>query len=135
MEAIGGGCGIVDRTPGTPDSCCLPDRKAGIGRKMWKIILKHANYSDRFFAFPIVRDKFIYYAVPINRFVLQSTSVNSYPDYSDLRLIRMYLRPTFRQDQSNTIPLIRISHHSYYFIRSLAIRIRRIQLYLLRDFM
>ena len=40
----------------------------------------------------------------------------------------MHPRPPFRDDQSNTIRLIRISHYSYYFIRSLAIRIRRIQL-------
>ena len=61
---------------------------------------------------------------------VQSTPVNSYPDNSDFRSIRMYLRPPFRDDQSNIISLIRISHYSYYFIRSLAIRIRRrIQMY------
>ena len=41
----------------------------------------------------------------------------------------MHLRPSFRNDQSNIIRLIHISHYSYYFIRSLAIRIRRIQVY------
>ena len=40
---------------------------------------------------------------------------NSYPDNSDLRLIRVYLRPLFRDDQSNIIRLIRISHYSYNF--------------------
>ena len=60
---------------------------------------------------------------------LQSTPVNSYPDNSDLRLIRMYLRPPFREDQSNIIRLIRISHYWYCFIRSPVIRIRRILLY------
>ena len=59
---------------------------------------------------------------------IQSTPVNSYPDNSDLCLIRMYLRPPFREDQSNIIRLIRISHYSYYFIRSPVIRIRRILL-------
>ena len=57
---------------------------------------------------------------------VQSTPFNSHPDNSDLRLIHMYLRPTFRDDQSN-IRLIRISHYSSYFIRSLTIQIRRIQ--------
>ena len=66
----------------------------------------------------------------INRMILQPTPVNSYPDNSDLRLIRMHLRPPFRDDQcSNIIRLFRISHYSYYFIRSLAIRISRIPLY------
>ena len=41
----------------------------------------------------------------------------------------MHLRPPFRGDQSNIIWLFRFSHYSYYFIRSLAIRIRRIALY------
>ena len=50
--------------------------------------------------------------------IIQSTPVNSYPDNSDLRLIRMYLRPPFREDQSNIIRVNRISHYSYYFIRS-----------------
>ena len=40
----------------------------------------------------------------------------------------MYRRPAFRDDQSNIVRLIRISHYSYHFIRSLAIRIRLIQL-------
>ena len=61
--------------------------------------------------------------------MLQSTPVNSYPDNSDLRLIRMYLRSPFREDQSNIIRLNRIPHYSYYFIRSPVIRIRRILLY------
>ena len=60
---------------------------------------------------------------------LQSTPINSYPDNLDLHLIRMYLRPPFREDQSTIIRLIRISPFSYLFIRSPAIRIRRIQLY------
>ena len=60
--------------------------------------------------------------------LIQSTRVNSYPDNSDLRLIRMYPRPPFCENQRNIIGLIRISHYSYYFIRSPAIRIRRIQL-------
>ena len=34
---------------------------------------------------------------------VQSTPVNSYPDNSDHRLIRMDLRPPFRDDQSNII--------------------------------
>ena len=67
--------------------------------------------------------------------ILQSTPpVNSYPDNSDLGLIRMYLRPSpFGEDQSNIIRLNRISHYSYYFIRCPVIRIRRrrIQLYFL----
>ena len=42
----------------------------------------------------------------------------------------MYLRPPFPDDQSDIIRLARIFHYSYYFIRSLAIRIRRIQLFL-----
>ena len=46
---------------------------------------------------------------------------NSYPDNSaDLRLNRMYLRPLFRYDRSNTNQVFRNSHYSYYFIRSLA---------------
>ena len=68
----------------------------------------------------------------IMQMVIQSNPVNSYPDNSDLRLIRMHLRPPFRANQSNIIRLIRISHHSYYFIRSIAIRFRRIQLYIER---
>ena len=48
--------------------------------------------------------------------------------YSQLLLIRMYLRPQFRDVQSNIIRLIRISHYSYHFIGSLAIRSRRIPL-------
>ena len=60
---------------------------------------------------------------------IQSTPVNSYPDNSDLRLIRTHLRSLFRDDQSNIIRLIRISHYSYHFIPSLAIRISRIPLY------
>ena len=43
---------------------------------------------------------------------VQSTLVNSYPDNSDLPLIRMYLRPPFRKDQSNIIQLIRIFRYS-----------------------
>ena len=61
--------------------------------------------------------------------ILQSTPVDSHPDNSDLRLIRTHMRPKFRDDQSNIIRLIRISHFSYNFIRSLAIRISRIPLY------
>ena len=50
---------------------------------------------------------------------MQSTPpVNSYPHNWDLRLIGMYLRPQFPNNQSN-IHLIRIAHYSYYF--SLAI--------------
>ena len=49
-------------------------------------------------------------------------------DNSDVRLIAMY-RKLPRQSNCNIIRLIRISH-SYCFIWSLAIRIRRIQLYL-----
>ena len=44
---------------------------------------------------------------------IQLTPVNSYPDNSDLRLIRMDLRRPFRDKQSNIIRLIRISHYSY----------------------
>ena len=61
--------------------------------------------------------------------LLQSTLFNSYPDNSDVRLIGMYPRPPFSDDQSSIIRLIRISQYSYYFIQSLVIRIRRIQLY------
>ena len=43
------------------------------------------------------------------------------------RLNFMYLRPSFHDEQSKITRLIPISHYSY-FIRSLAIRIRRIQL-------
>ena len=62
---------------------------------------------------------------------IQSIAVNWYPDNSDLHLIRMDLRRPFRADQStcNAIRLIRISYYSYNFIRSLAIRIKRIPLY------
>ena len=42
-----------------------------------------------------------------NRFEPQSV-----PDNSDLRLIRMYLRPPFREDLNNIIRLIRISPYS-----------------------
>ena len=55
---------------------------------------------------------------------IQSTPVNSYPDDSVLRLLRIYLKPPFRGDL-----LIRISHCSKFFNRPLSIRIRRIQLY------
>ena len=59
------------------------------------------------------------------RVVMQLNPVNSY-----LRLIRMYRRPPFRDDQrSNIILLIRISQYSYYFIRSIMIRIKWIELY------
>ena len=61
--------------------------------------------------------------------LIQSTLVIPYPDNSDLRLIRMHLRPLFCKDLSNIIRLIRISHYSYYFVWSLVIRMRRIQLY------
>ena len=67
-----------------------------------------------------------------NRFfneIQPTPPVNSFSDISDLRLIRMQLRPPFRDDQCNIIRLIRISHYSYHFIRSLAIRISRIPLY------
>ena len=67
----------------------------------------------------------------INLIKLQSTPVNSYPDKSNLRLIRMYLRPPFRYDQRNIIRFIRIAHYSYYFIRALTMGSRRIQLYLM----
>ena len=60
--------------------------------------------------------------------ILFKTTVN-YNDNPDL-LIRMYLRPPFCEDHSNIIRLTRISPYSYFFIRSPAIRIRRIQLYL-----
>ena len=46
--------------------------------------------------------------------MVQSTPVISYPDNSDLRLIRMYLRPPFRDDQNN-IRLIRISPYANLF--------------------
>ena len=68
-----------------------------------------------------------------NILLIQSTSVNSYPDNSDLRVIRSYLRPPFRNYQSNIIWLIRVSHYSCYFVRSLTIRTRRIPLYLSKD--
>ena len=65
----------------------------------------------------------------VSLILLQSTPVNSYPDNSDLRLIRTHLRSLFWDDISNIIRLIRISHYSYYFIPSRAIRISRIPLY------
>ena len=66
----------------------------------------------------------------MNQNELQPIPLNSYLDNSDLRLILMYLRPPFRDDQSNIIRLIRISNYSYLFIRPLVIRIERIYLYL-----
>ena len=47
----------------------------------------------------------------MNEKELQSTPVNSYPDNSDLRLIRTSLRPPFQHDQSKIILLIRISRY------------------------
>ena len=47
--------------------------------------------------------------------LLQSTPVNSYPDNSDRRLIRMDFWPPFRDYQRNVIRLIRISHYLYHF--------------------
>ena len=44
--------------------------------------------------------------------LLLSTPVNSYPDNSDLRLIRTSLRLPFQDDQCKIILLIRISRYS-----------------------
>ena len=63
---------------------------------------------------------------PLINIYIQSTPVDSYPDNSDLRLIRMHLKPPFRK----TNVISRISHYSYCLIWSLAIRIRWTQLYL-----
>ena len=86
---------------------------------------KHRSYISR----NIYEIKWLKIGVPFPK--IQSILLGSYPDTSDLRLIRTYLRPPFRDDQRTVMWLIRISHYSYHFIRCLAIRIRRIPLYFL----
>ena len=62
-------------------------------------------------------DQCIVFHIPLHN-MIQSTPANSYPDNSDLRLIRTCLRLPFREDQSNIIRIIRISPYPCYFIRS-----------------
>ena len=66
----------------------------------------------------------IVYSVRFLKNVPSVEKLKSTPVNSDLRSIRMYETPIL---PSNIIRLIRISHYSHYFIRSLEIRIRRIQ--------
>ena len=47
------------------------------------------------------------FEIVIHLNLIRSTRVNTYPDNSDLRLIRMYLRSLFRDDRSNIIRSIR----------------------------
>ena len=80
-----------------------------------KIVIKYYLALDVFHSDVITAhlqklEKLSYIVLTI--LIIQSTPVNSYPDNSDLRLIRTSLRPPIQDDQSKIILLIRISRYS-----------------------